>query len=76
MSLTAAMGRVIVNLTVSLDGYIAGPNDGPGNPLGDGGEALFAWWLAGDVALRGDERLRPPAASLPVRRRACSASAR
>ncbi len=59
------MSRVIVNLTVSLDGYIAGPNDGPDNPLGDGGEALFDWWRAGDVALRGDERLRPPAASLP-----------
>ncbi len=56
---------MIVNLTVSLDGYIAGPNDGPGNPLGDGGDALFDWWRAGDIALRGDERLRPPAASLP-----------
>ena len=22
---------------MSLDGYIAGPGDGPGNPLGDGG---------------------------------------
>jgi len=59
------VSRVVVNLTVSLDGYIAGPNDGPGNPLGDGGAALFAWWSAGQVALRGDERLRPPAASLP-----------
>jgi len=28
---------------MSLDGYIAGPNDGPGNPLGDGGEPLFEW---------------------------------
>jgi hypothetical protein len=34
---------VIVDLSMSLDGYIAGPNDGRGNPLGDGGDALFAW---------------------------------
>jgi hypothetical protein len=31
---------------VSLDGFIAGPNDGRGNPLGDGGGRLF-WWTAG-----------------------------
>jgi hypothetical protein len=35
------MGKVIVDLSMSLDGYIAGPNDGPGNPLGDGGDAPF-----------------------------------
>jgi hypothetical protein len=27
------MGKVIVDLSMSLDGYIAGPNDGRGNPL-------------------------------------------
>ena len=27
------MGKVIVNLTVSLDGFIAGPDDRPGQPL-------------------------------------------
>jgi hypothetical protein len=32
---------------VSLDGFIAGPNDGPGNPLRDGGGRLFDWWTAG-----------------------------
>jgi hypothetical protein len=29
------MGKLIVDLSMSLDGYIAGPNDGPGNPLGE-----------------------------------------
>ena len=29
------MGRVIGNLSMSLDGFVAGPNDGPGNPMGD-----------------------------------------
>lgn len=45
------MGKVIGNLSMSLDGFVAGPNDGRGNPLGDGGEQLFAWYYAGDTAL-------------------------
>jgi hypothetical protein len=36
------MTRVVTALSVSADGYIAGPNDGPGNPLGDGGLRLFS----------------------------------
>lgn len=43
------MGTVGVGLTMSLDGFIAGPNDGPGNPLGDGGERLFNWYFTGDT---------------------------
>ena len=31
------MGKVSVGLTMSLDGFIAGPNDGPERPLGEGG---------------------------------------
>jgi dihydrofolate reductase len=30
-------------MSVSLDGFIAGPNAGPGNGLGDGGERLHEW---------------------------------
>jgi len=41
------VGPVVADLSVSLDGFIAGPNDGPGNPLGDGGGRLFDWWTAG-----------------------------
>jgi dihydrofolate reductase len=36
-------GRVFVDITMSLDGFIAGPNDGVDNPLGDGGERLHDW---------------------------------
>ncbi|MDF2702946.1 MAG: dihydrofolate reductase [Rubrobacteraceae bacterium] len=43
------MGKVSVGLSMSLDGFIAGPNDGPDSPLGDGGERLFAWYSAGDT---------------------------
>ena len=43
------MGKVILNISVSLDGFVAGPNDGPENPLGDGGDALFNWYFSGDT---------------------------
>ncbi len=43
------MGKVTFNMTMSLDGYVAGPNDGPENGLGDGGNALFKWYFNGDT---------------------------
>ncbi len=39
------MGYVGVEKSMSLDGYITGPNPGPDNGLGDGGEAIFAWMM-------------------------------
>jgi dihydrofolate reductase len=61
------MGTVIVDLSVSLDGYIAGPDDGgAGGPLGRGGEALFAWMAAGPPENEVDPRIRPPDASMPI----------
>lgn len=41
------MGKVSTGM--SLDGFIAGPNDGPERPLGEGGERLFEWYSAGDT---------------------------
>lgn len=41
------MGKVIVDITMSLDGFITAPNDGPGNGLGDGGEILHEWTNTG-----------------------------
>jgi len=32
-----------------LDGFIAGPNDGPEHPLGEGGMRLFDWYSSGDT---------------------------
>ena len=46
------MGKVATGLSMSLDGFIAGPNDGPGAPLGEGGERLFAWYSGGDTEYR------------------------
>jgi len=37
------MGKVRLDITVSLDGYVAGPNDGPDQGLGEGGERLHDW---------------------------------
>ena len=45
------MGKVTFNMTVSLDGFVAGPNDGPENGLGDGGDGLFKWYFSGNVEI-------------------------
>jgi dihydrofolate reductase len=37
------MGKVMFNISMSLDGFITGPNVGLGNGLGDGGEQLHDW---------------------------------
>src|ERR687897_2439887 len=41
------MGRVVAQITTSLDGYITGPDDGPGRGLGTGGERLHYWVFGG-----------------------------
>ena len=46
------MGKVRTGHSTSLDGFIAGPNDGPEAPLGDGGERLLAWYSGGDTEYR------------------------
>jgi dihydrofolate reductase len=46
------MGKVVFNNSVSLDGYVAGPNDSPDNPLGDGGGQLFNWYFSGDTPVK------------------------
>jgi dihydrofolate reductase len=43
------MNKVTFNNTMSLDGFVAGPNDSVENSLGDGGERLFKWYFSGDT---------------------------
>lgn len=50
------MGIVVVDLTVSLDGFVAGEGDGPELPLGRGGAQLFAWMTAGPESNRREHR--------------------
>ena len=45
------MGKVVFNMTMSLDGFVAGPNDGPDNGMGDGGDALFKWYFSGNTEI-------------------------
>ena len=37
------MSKVFVDISMSLDGFVAGPNGGPQNPLGDEGHRLHQW---------------------------------
>jgi len=37
------MGKVKCQISVSADGFVAGPNQGEEHPLGEGGEALHEW---------------------------------
>jgi dihydrofolate reductase len=37
------MSKVRAGIAVSLDGYVAGPNQSEEDPLGEGGEALHDW---------------------------------
>lgn len=37
------MGSIRLDMTISLDGFVAGPDDGPEAPMGRGGFRLFNW---------------------------------
>ena len=37
------MGRVVAEISTSLDGFVAGPNPSLEEPLGEGGELLHTW---------------------------------
>ena len=50
------MTSVVAAITMSLDGYITGPNDGPGNGLGDGGERLHYWVFGGPWSYAAEPR--------------------
>jgi dihydrofolate reductase len=41
------MGKVIAGITISLDGFVTGPDDRLGAGLGDGGEQLHYWIFGG-----------------------------
>ena len=52
------MSASVLYMSMSLDGYIAGPNDEPGNPGGDGFDRLQEWF-----APDGGEFVRPSGAA-------------
>jgi dihydrofolate reductase len=53
------MTKVLAGITTSVDGYIAGPDDGPGKGLGEGGERLHYWVFGGPWAYADEPRGEP-----------------
>jgi len=42
------MSKVVIDMSMSLDGFVAGPDDGKTYPLGkSGGEHVFDWYQSG-----------------------------
>ena len=50
-------GRAFVDITMSLDGFITGPNGSVESPLGEGGGRLHQQYLSKDVT---HLQIRPP----------------
>jgi dihydrofolate reductase len=53
------MTKVLAAITTSVDGYVAGPNDGPGKGLGEGGERLHYWVFGGPWTYESEPRGEP-----------------
>jgi dihydrofolate reductase len=60
------MTMVAAGITTSLDGYVTGPNDGPGRGLGDGGERLHYWVFGGPWSYDEEARGEPTGADKEV----------
>lgn len=71
------MSKLKLNITMSIDGLVAGPDQSPEHPLGVGGEELHDWLVPlkafreshGRKAARSTRARRSPRTSSPVRRR-------
>ncbi len=55
------MSSTVLYMSMSLDGFIAGPNETPDNGLGDGGDRLHKWVFE-DAADASGVPVRPPGA--------------
>ena len=60
------MTKVLAAITMSVDGYVAGPNDHPGQGLGEGGERLHYWVFGGPWTYEDEERGEPIGADKEV----------
>jgi hypothetical protein len=52
------MGSVIIDVSMSIDGFVAGPNDSDRLPLGEDGELLHEWMFHPDRPDSGDDKVR------------------
>src|SRR6476620_9764066 len=55
------MTKVLAGITTSVDGYITGPDDGPGKGLGEGGERLHYWVFGGPWSYDAEPKGEPGA---------------
>jgi dihydrofolate reductase len=53
------MGKLVADITMSLDGFITGPDDRPGRGLGEGGECLHNWVMGGPWRYDAGPRFNP-----------------
>jgi dihydrofolate reductase len=66
------MGVVYFELSMSLDGFVTGPNVTADNPLGEGGEHLHDWMFDGktaDESVEFEEKVFAPSGAIVVGRR-------
>ena len=49
------MGNIVMNMSMSLDGFIAAKNDTPEQPLGEDGQRLHAWYFKANAAVYNQE---------------------
>ena len=66
------MGKITAFMSMSLDGFITGPNVRMNNPMGDGGEKLHDWMFSGKTeseAIEFQERLFKPTGAVVMGRR-------
>ena len=53
------MSKVVAGITTSVDGYITGPDEGPGKGLGEGGERLHHWVFGGPWTYADETKAEP-----------------
>lgn len=58
------MAKVILYMSMSLDGFITGPDDGPDHGLGVGGERLHDWLSPGGVDPRSHRPVAEPGSTV------------
>jgi dihydrofolate reductase len=54
------MSKIIAAITMSVDGYITGPDDGPDKGLGEGGERLHYWVFGGPWSYENEPKAPQP----------------
>lgn len=58
------MGKVIVSKSMSLDGFVAGPNVSVDSPMGEGGLRLHDWFLNAPAGSANAEMMRESSAAI------------